>query len=93
MILRMDEFKHVDTFQPDTRSVNDQKITDHHALIITGDYPPELPEVEMKIYQMIAGRMLEAFGSKCEKESLLLEASFNGLLFRSHSQKIVSAGW
>lgn len=97
MIGRMDEFKHLagdtDRLRPETRSVNDKKITDHHALIITGDYPRELSGTEKHVYRMIAGRMLEAFAPKCEKESLLIEASFDGLLFRSRSQKILSPGW
>jgi DNA topoisomerase-3 len=37
--------------------------------------------------------MLEAFGPPCEKESLLMEASLDGVIFRSRSQKIRSAGW
>jgi DNA topoisomerase-3 len=97
MVLRMDRFKHfengIDTLRPAKKPVNDKKITDHHALVITGDYPGELSALEQKVYHMIAGRMLEAFGPKCEKEALLMEASLDGLLFRSRSQKIRSAGW
>ena len=97
MVLRMDMFKHfeneIDTLKIATRLVNNNKITDHHAIIITGDYPGELSALERKVYHMIAGRMLEAFAPKCEKESLLMEASFDELLFRSNSQKILSPGW
>lgn len=97
MILRMEQFGHLtegfDMISIAKKSVNDKKITDHHALIITGDYPKELSDVESKIYHMIAGRMLEAFGSRCEKESLLVEASFDDLLFRSRSQKVLLPGW
>lgn len=97
MVLRMDKFKHfegkIDTLKIPKKSVNDKKITDHHAIIITGDYPGELSALEQKVYHMIAGRMLEAFGPMCEKEALLMEASFGDLLFRSRSQKILSPGW
>lgn len=97
MVLRMERFKHfeneINTLRIAKKSVNNAKITDHHALIITGDYPSELSALEQKVYHMIAGRMLEAFGPKCEKESLLMEASFDDLLFLSRSQKIRSAGW
>jgi len=97
MVLRMEQFKHfsdgIDTLRLTKNSVNDKKITDHHAIIITGDYPGELSALEQKVYHMIAGRMLEAFGPKCEKKSLLMEASFDELLFRSRSQKILSPGW
>ena len=95
--LRMEEFKRLeadfDAIKIAKKSVNDKKITDHHALIITGNYPQELSELEQKIYHMVAGRMLEAFGQRCEKESLLMEATFDNLIFRSHSQKILFPGW
>ncbi|NDV81557.1 type IA DNA topoisomerase [Bacteroides sp. 51] len=97
VVLRMDKFKHfangIDVLRLAKRSVNDKKITDHHALIITGEYPEEISALERKVYHMIAGRMLEAFGPKCEKETLLMEVSLGDLLFCSRSQKILSAGW
>ncbi|MBF0648187.1 topoisomerase C-terminal repeat-containing protein [Dysgonomonas sp. GY75] len=97
MVLRMDGFRHfagdIDMFRLEQRSVNNKKITDHHALIITGDYPRELSAAEKSVYHMIAGRLLEAFAPECKKESLLTEASFDGLLFRSRSQKMLFPGW
>jgi len=97
MALRMDHFKHfadvIDTLRLPKKTVNDKKITDHHALIITGDYAQELSALEREVYHMIAGRMLEAFAPRCEKESLLMEASFDDLLFRSRSGKVLSPGW
>lgn len=76
-----------------TRSVNAQKVTDHHALIITGIRPEGLDEKERAVYGMIAGRMLEAFSPKCEKETLTMEASVDGLKFRSHTTSVVMPGW
>ena len=37
------------------RSVDDDKVTDHHALIITGVEPEELNAHEQIVYTMIAG--------------------------------------
>ena len=48
--------------------VDDSKMTDHHALIITENYPQRLSLDEQNIYSMIAGRMLEAFSGKCPKK-------------------------
>jgi DNA topoisomerase-3 len=97
MILRMDGFKHfeegIDPFRPAGKSVSGRRITGHHAIVITGDYPGELSAAEREVYRMIAGRMLEAFAPPCGKELLLMEASPDGLMFRSRSQKIRSAGW
>lgn len=76
-----------------TRGVDDTKITDHHALIITGSAIGELSESEASVYTMIAGRMLESFSPPCEKALLLMECSSEGLLFCSRSSVIVNAGW
>ena len=75
------------------RSVDDDKVTDHHALIITGVEPEELNIHEQIVYTMIAGRMLEAFSPRCEKESLVMEATAEDMKFRSRSTTIVNQGW
>lgn len=76
-----------------TRCVNARKVTDHHALIITGIRPGGLDERERAVYRMIAGRMLEAFSPKCEKETLAIEATVDGLDFRSHTTSVIVPGW
>ena len=76
-----------------TRCVNAKKVTDHHALIITGIRPGSLDEKEQAVYRMIAGRMLEAFSPKCEKETLAMEATVDGLDFRSHTTSVTVPGW
>lgn len=76
-----------------TRSVNAKKVTDHHALIITGIRPGGLDEKEQTVYLMIAGRMLEAFSPKCEKETLAVQATVNGLDFRSQTTSVIVPGW
>lgn len=62
-------------------SVNDGKVTDHHALIVTENLPGKLEADEQAIYELIAGRMLEAFSEKCVKDvtSIMLECA--GSLF------------
>ena len=97
MILRIEQFSHfadsIDPLCPSQRSVDAAKVTDHHALIITGDYARDLTPTEDKVYHMIAGRMLEAFGPRCEKEIVVVEAVCDGMTFRSRSTEILSAGW
>ena len=76
-----------------TRSVDNAKVTDHHALIITGIAPQELSEAESAVYTLIAGRMLESLSPPCEKESLVMECTCEGMDFRSRSSTIISPGW
>ena len=76
-----------------TRSVDATKVTDHHALITTGVVPEELSEAESAVYTLIAGRMLEAFSPRCEKERLLMECVCGSMGFHSRSAFIVNPGW
>lgn len=73
--------------------VDDSKMTDHHALIITENYPQRLSLDEQNIYSMIAGRMLEAFSGKCLKETVSVQADCNGVLFGIKGSQIKVPGW
>ncbi|BDW78334.1 hypothetical protein BFINE_41290 [Bacteroides finegoldii DSM 17565] len=43
------------------RPVDDAKVTDHHALLVTENLPEGLSQDERAIYEMVAARLLEAF--------------------------------
>lgn len=75
------------------RSVDDKKITDHHAIIITENKPSELSPDERIIYEMVAGRMLEAFSKKCKKENTVVTLECGGVTFTARGSIILSAGW
>lgn len=96
-VVSMPEFREYgqsfDMSDLNTRSVDDTKVTDHHALIITGISPEGLSEAESTVYTLIAGRMLEAFSPPCEKELLVMECACEGMAFRSRSSSIVRPGW
>lgn len=96
-VVAMPDFKEygdtLDFSDLNTRSVDNAKVTDHHALIITGIAPQELSEAESTVYTLIAGRMLESFSPPCEKESLVMECTCEGMDFRSRSSVIVIPGW
>ena len=57
-------------------SVNDAKVTDHHALLPTDphqNYTTAISEKQNKIYSLIAVRLLEAFHQVCIKDVQTLE--------------------
>lgn len=76
-----------------SRSVNDGKVTDHYALIVTENLPGKLETDEQAIYELIAGRMLEAFSEKCVKDVTSVTLECAGLLFTVKGSVIKSAGW
>ncbi|MDR0726293.1 MAG: DNA topoisomerase III, partial [Prevotellaceae bacterium] len=75
------------------RSVDDKKVTDHHALLITGNTPKDLSTDEQTVYDMIAGRMLEAFSKKCIKDATTIVLTCSETLFEAKGSIIKQAGW
>ena len=75
------------------RSVNDGKVTDHHALIVTENLPGELSKDERAIYEMVAGRMLEAFSGKCVKDVTTALLSAGDTDFTVKGAVMKTAGW
>jgi DNA topoisomerase-3 len=76
-----------------TRSVNDKKVTDHHALLITENPGGNLSGDEKIIYEMIAGRMLEAFSLKCVKNATTIVGICGDTLFETKGAVIKQTGW
>lgn len=75
------------------RSVDGTKVTDHHALIITGVQPKRVSQEEQIIYSMIAGRMLEAFSEPCIKQITTVTAQSGEQKFVIKGVVIRQYGW
>ena len=75
------------------RSVDNRKITDHHALIVTECLPDELSDDERKIYDMVAARLLESFSALCVKEVTTVRFTAGNGDFTTKGTVIKSAGW
>ena len=78
---------------PTRRSVDGGKVTDHHALLVTGEKPLFLSKEDSTIYHMIAGRMIEAFAEKCVKDTATVTAECAGVEFTVKGSIIRQAGW
>lgn len=76
-----------------SRPVDDTKVTDHHALIITEDPASGLSEEQQIIYNMVAGRMLEAFGERCIKENTTVSLEAGGVHFVARGSITLHPGW
>jgi DNA topoisomerase-3 len=75
------------------RSGDDKKVTDHHALIITGDPADGLAGDERTVYDMVAGRMLEAFSNRCTKENTAISLDAGGVHFACKGSVTLLPGW
>ena len=74
-------------------SVDSKKVTDHHALLITGKKPIDMFGEEVVVYDMIAGRMLEAFSARCVKDVSTVIAVCEGVKFILKGEFIKEEGW
>lgn len=74
------------------RSVNAKKVTDHHAILPTGEIPGYLAEDRQAVYDMVIGRMLEAFHKECIKDLTKISIE-SGAKFVANGTVIRSAGW
>lgn len=75
------------------RSVNDEKITDHHALIITESLPGKFSDDEQLIYEMVATRMIESFSCVCVKEVTTVTLFAGNSELTAKGTVLKSAGW
>jgi DNA topoisomerase-3 len=79
--------------EPTRRSVDGSKVTDHHALLVTGEKPLFLSAEDATVYHMIAGRMIEAFSDKCVKDTTSVTAECCGAEFTAKGSIIRQPGW
>ena len=75
-------------------SVDDSKVTDHHALLPTGEGNTQgLSSDEAAIYQMICIRFVEAFAPNAQEERMQIELTDGTHRFVWRGKQILSQGW
>ncbi|TFH94404.1 type IA DNA topoisomerase [Porphyromonas levii] len=75
------------------QSVDDSKVTDHHAIIPTGEESPMLSADEQTIYTLIAHRFVEAFLPPSQEERMQVELTDGTHHFIWKGQRPVALGW
>ena len=74
-------------------SVDNAKITDHHAIIPTGETPSGLSTDETTIYQMVVNRFVEAFSPNSEEERMQVRFTDGTNTFTWKACRQISLGW
>jgi DNA topoisomerase-3 len=80
------------SFKLNKRSVNAKKVTDHHAILPTGENAGQLSSDRQVVYDMVVGRMIEAFHKECLKETTKIIIT-SGADFVANGTVIQSEGW
>ena len=74
-------------------SVDNAKVTDHHAIIPTGEPPSGLSTDEITIYQMVVNRFIEAFSPDSEEERMQVRFTDGTDTFTWKACRQISLGW
>ena len=74
-------------------SVDNTKVTDHHAIIPTGETPSGLSTDEITIYQMVVNRFVEAFSPDSEEERMQVRFTDGTNTFTWKACRQISLGW
>ena len=74
-------------------SVDNTKITDHHAIIPTDETPSGLSTDETTIYQMVVNRFVEAFSPNSEEERMQVRFTHGTNIFTWKACRRISLGW
>lgn len=74
-------------------SVDNAKVTDHHAITPTGENPLGLSSDESLIYRMITTRFIEAFSPNSEEERMQVQFSDGTHTYVWKACRMLSLGW
>ena len=74
-------------------SVDNTKVTDHHAIIPTGETPSGLSADEATVYQMVSNHFAEAFSPDSEEERMLIVFTDGNSAFTWKACRSISLGW
>ena len=79
---------------PKSKKVFDNsKVTDHHAIIPTGQRPNNLSDLERKVYDMVALRFIAAFYPPCQVSTTTVLAQAGEVPFKVTGREILVQGW
>ena len=73
--------------------MDNTKVTDHHAIIPTGESPSRLSADEATVYQMVVTRFVEAFSPNSEEERMLVRFTDGTNTFTWKAYRQISLGW
>ncbi len=74
------------------RVFQDKKVTDHHAIIPTGE-EKDLPDREQRVYDIIVRRFLAIFYPDCQVANSVIKGQAAGIPFRTSGKQILEPGW
>lgn len=75
------------------RVFDNKKVTDHHAIIPTGQHPEGLTANEKKVYDLVALHFIAAFYPDCEVSNTTVLAKTGEIDFKVTGREVLKPGW
>ena len=72
---------------------DNSKVTDHHAIIPTGQPPVNLTDMERRVYDLIARRFIAVFYPDCKIATTTVLGEAGGVDFKTSGKQILDPGW
>lgn len=72
---------------------DNSKVTDHHAIIPTGQPPVNLTDLERRVFDLIARRFIAVFYPDCRFSTTTVMGETGGIEFKTSGKQILDPGW
>ena len=91
--LKADSGKGAGSLPKSKKVFDNSKITDHHAIIPTGQRPNNLTDLERKVFDMVAMRFIAAFYPPCQVANTTVLAQAGEIPFKVTGREVLVQGW
>ena len=72
---------------------DNSKVTDHHAIIPTGQHPQNLSDMERRVFDLIARRFIAVFYPDCKFATTTVMGEVDQIEFKVTGKQILEPGW
>lgn len=72
---------------------DNSKVTDHHAIIPTGQHPQNLTDMERRVFDLIARRFIAVFYPDCKFATTTVLGEVESIEFKTTGKQILEPGW
>ena len=72
---------------------DNSKVTDHHAIIPTGQNPVNLTDMEKRVFDLVARRFIAVFYPDCKFSTTTVIGEADGIEFKTTGKQILDMGW
>lgn len=72
---------------------DNSKVTDHHAIIPTGQNPINLTDMEKRVFDLVARRFIAVFYPDCKFSTTTVIGEADHIAFKTTGRQILEPGW